>query len=94
MTLEEQATGFVAALNARAEALIASGKRPIYRNFGFELGRKYARIFWSTDSGARSALVFVAADGVVRRADSWKQAGRILGSADAENVVSWVCGPV
>jgi hypothetical protein len=95
MTLEAQATAFCEALNARSNALaVKLGRKPTYRNFGFELGRKYARIFWSTDSGQRSALAFVDADGVVRRSDSWKAAGRILGQRDAEAVIALVVGPV
>ena len=95
MTLEQQATAFCEALNARAVELTAKhGIKPLYRNFGFEVGRKYARIFWSTDSGQRSAAAFVDADGVVRRSDSWKQAGRILGQRDAVAVIEFVGGPL
>lgn len=94
-TLKETAEAFCVALNARAAELQAQhGKRPLYRNFGFELGRKYARIFWATDSGQRSALAFVDADGVVRRSDSWKQAGRVLGQSDAREIIEYVAGPV
>jgi glycosyltransferase A (GT-A) superfamily protein (DUF2064 family) len=95
MTLEQQATAFCEALNARAAEMTAKlGRKPTYHNFGFELGRKYARIFWSTDSGQRSALAFVDADGVVRRSDSWKAAGRILGRRDAVEVIAFVGGPL
>lgn len=95
MPLEAIAKTFCEALNARATELQAKhGKRPLYYGFGFELGRKYARIFWSTDSGQRSALAFVDAEGVVRRSDSWKQAGRVLGSSTSREVIEYVAGPV
>jgi len=93
-TIEIQAQAFVAALNARAEVLaVESGRRPLYNNFGFELGRKYARIFWATKSGSRSALAFVDAEGVVRRSDSWKAAGRVLGTVTDGATVAFVGGP-
>jgi hypothetical protein len=94
-SISAHATAFVAALNARADLMTAKlGRRPTYHDFGFELGRKYARIFWSTEGGSRSALAFVAADGIVRRSDSWKAAGRILGHASDEAVIAFVGGPV
>lgn len=93
VTAETQAKALCEALNARAAALQAEhGKAPLYRNFGYELGRKYARIFWSDKGGGRSALAFVDAEGVVRRADSWKKAGRLLGHR--VDVVDYVGGPL
>jgi hypothetical protein len=94
-SIKTHATVLCAALNARADLMTAKlGRRPTYHNFGFEIGRKYARIFWSTDSGSRSALAFVAADGTVRRSDSWKAAGRILGQSSDEAVIAFVGGPL
>ncbi len=94
-TIESRAKTLCEALNARANDLQAkNGKAPLYRNFGYELGRKYARIFWATDSGARSALAFVDAEGTVRRSDSWKQAGRVLGHSVDELVIAYVGGPL
>lgn len=95
MALEATAKTFCEALNARAAELQAKyGKRPLYHSFGYELGRKYARIFWTDTNGSRSALAFVDAEGVVRRSDSWKQAGRILGQASARETIEFVAGPV
>jgi hypothetical protein len=94
MTLEAQATAFCEALNARAAMLTAEGRRPLYRNFGFELGRKYARIFSTDGAGSRSASAFVDVEGVVRRADSWKKAGRIVGRCDELAAIAYVGGPV
>lgn len=93
MTIETQAKTFCEALNARAAQLEAErGKRPMYHSFGYEVGRKYARIFWTDTNGSRSALAFVDADGIVRRSDSWKKAGRVLGHYT--EVVAGVGGPL
>ena len=52
------------------------------RKFGFELGRKYARLFWLSGS-SRNVLTFVElATGTVYRADSWKKVGRAVGNID------------
>jgi hypothetical protein len=53
------------------------------RTFGFELGRKYARLFWLTGCDSRSVLSFVElATGTVYRADSWKKVGRAVGNIE------------
>lgn len=90
MTLVGHAIAFCTALNTRADKLAADGRRPLYRNFGFDLGRKRARIF--SDTGQRSARVFVDAEGIVRRADSWKRPGRTLGARDLDAVIAYVLG--
>lgn len=95
VTVELQAKVMCAALSARAEVFEKNnGKAPLYRDFGFEVGRKYARIFWTDRGGSRSALAFVDVDGVVRRSDSWKKAGRVLGKCLDVAVIAHVGGPV
>lgn len=52
------------------------------REFGFELGRKYARLFWLSGA-SRNVLTFVElATGTVHRADSWKKVGRAVGNIE------------
>lgn len=52
------------------------------RKFGFELGKKYARLFWYSGS-SRNVLTFVElATGTVHKADSWKRAGCAVGNIE------------
>ncbi len=46
---------------------------------GWTTGRRYFRMYWSTESGARSVIEFIdCTTGDVYRADSWKKRGRNL----------------
>jgi hypothetical protein len=50
------------------------------REWGFEVGRKYARIFWVCGPDSRSATLFVNLEtGMAHRADSWKKPGIVTG---------------
>jgi len=87
---------FVNALNSRARARIEAGHPPLYREFGFTMGRTRARVF-SFDSnrpdGGKQSHVFVCRDGLVRRSDSWEKSGRILGRPSDHKVLEYVGGP-
>jgi hypothetical protein len=89
---EAQVQAFVTALNDRAIALTAAGRRPLYRDFGFTIGPKHARIFSQHSPGSRSSRAFFGRDGLLRRADSWKQAGRVLGTVDSAGAFAYVFG--
>jgi hypothetical protein len=85
---------FVAKLNAEVQRVTEEGKfRPLYRSFGYTMGSRQARIFSRAGEG-RSSRVFYGRDGFVRCADSWKAAGRLLGSPSSSVVVDYVLGPL
>lgn len=92
--LTQAAETFVKALNARAEERIADGCEPLYKRFGFEVGRTHARVFTIDSAGHRSATAFVSADGYVRHSDSWKKPGRVIGAHGCSKVLDLVSGPV
>lgn len=88
------AEAFTKRLNDNAQALIAQGKKPLYETFGFEMGQKHARVFTVVGS-SRSAHAFVCNDGTIKRADSWKAAGRIIGATHtSDDAFAYVAGPV
>jgi len=71
VTVELQAKILCAALNARAEVFEArNGKAPLYRDFGFEIGRKYADELEKGVTGAVTAW----ANGYVESFTSWSYA--------------------
>lgn len=87
-------SAIVNALNTQAAALAAEGKRPLYRNFGFTMGPRHARIFAMQGGDTRSARAFVGVDGNIRRSDSWKKPGRVLGSHESPDAYAYILGPV
>lgn len=85
---------FVARLNAEAQQELAHGRKPLYTTFGYEMGQKHARIF-SMCGSSRSARAFVCNDGTIKRADSWKASGRILGATyESADAFAYVLGPI
>jgi len=91
-SFEATVEAYVAALNARANELIAAGKAPLYLSFGFTMGPKHARIFANHGGTSRSSRAFFSRDGLIRRADSWKAAGRILGKHDSADAFAYIFG--
>jgi len=90
-SFEVTVEAFVAKLNARSAELAAAGKSPLYKSFGYTMGPKHARIF-SICGSSRSSRAFFSRDGLIRRADSWKAAGRVLGSHDSDGAFAYVLG--
>ena len=49
--------------------------------YGYEVGRKYHKVFHNDNGGSRSVVCFVDTEtGYVYRADSWKKRGRVIGT--------------
>lgn len=86
---------FVQVLNNDVALQIAKGNRPQYRQFGYTMGSKHARIFSMCEhNDSRSSRMFMSIDGLVRRADSWKQVGRVLGSWADVAPRGYALGPI
>lgn len=92
--LTTAAQTFVDALNKVLEDHVAAGRKPLYKRFGFEVGSKHARVFHIDGGDFRSAAAFVSSDGFIRRSDSWKKPGRILGALDCPKALAYVAGPI
>lgn len=87
---EAEVAAYVERLNESAQALIEAGKNPLYKVFGYSPpGPAHARIFCENGPG-RSSRAFFSRDGKIRRSDSWKKPGRILGEHTDPRVFDYI----
>jgi hypothetical protein len=89
---ETRAKRLVEALNQNVEKRAGKG-RPLYQQFEYMLGQKHARIY-TIIGGGKSAIAFLGRDGFIRRADSWRKTGRILGEHDSRTAFEYIAGPM
>lgn len=91
-TFTQLVSVFVATCNKAVEVLASEGKDPLYKEFGFSIGPKHARIYTVNRDGSNGSVrAFLGRDGFVRQAKSWKQVGRVVGSPS--DCISFVVAP-
>ena len=70
-------------LERYAKSLASSARGSVFghgRGVGYEVGKRYAKIYWFEHGGGRSIIEFVDVfDGQIYQAVSWKKVGRRTG---------------